>query len=72
MSDHRMAVKGYINGEQVASFFDESIARMFAIALTKNTTRTIELVNKSGMIGQYTAGKSTPEFKARHDAWVLS
>ncbi len=70
--DHRMTVKGYISGEQVASFVDESMARMFAIALTKNTTRTVEIIGKYGMIGQYTAGKSTPEFKSHHDAWVYS
>lgn len=72
MADHRMTIKAYINGEQVASFVNETMARIFAASFTKRSVKTVELVNKSGIIGQYTDGKSTSEFKAHHDAWSLS
>lgn len=70
--DHRMKIKAYINGEQVAAFGDETVARMFTIAFSKRCpTKTIELVGKSGMIGQYTAGVSSAEFKPHHDSCFL-
>jgi hypothetical protein len=70
MTDHRMTIKAYINGEQVASFIDETVARIFAIHFTKKMTRIVELTNKSGMIGQYQNGLSTAEFQLHHNAWL--
>jgi len=53
--------------DHVARFSEQWHARVFAIALSERMPgHLIEMRAPDGLIGQYRAGKSTPEFELHH------
>ena len=62
----RMTIKVFNNGKQIAAFASELLARRFAIRFTLLYPWTLELHHRSGIVGQYTRGNSSPEFELHH------